>query len=234
MAGGWAFPAAWPVPLDPGLRDLRALRLGSSFGALGFAAINAVFVYFGFLRVAGGGGSFGLALTLLFFGHMAAAAFAGVGIAFGAGAGMRHVRLGASLAMAFPVAGLVLGFAAPALLVVLLGEAPSPSWWNVYVAFLPGSLLVGAHVALLEAARPARGEPFRPLFLLVPAIAGALGPVVSMLALFYSFRFGSAAGLGLALSAAGFACDAALFLWAAGEGRRRQTGPWPMGPQSLP
>ncbi len=216
MTGGGVPPPWWVLP-DRGLRDLRALRLGAVCGVLGFAGMDAILLY-----LALGGGNYAVGLILAFIGLPVAAVCGAVGIALGVGAGIRHTRPGTGAGLTFPIAGLALAFAGPGVVIMSFGRAPVPSWWATYLVLLPLALLAGAHLALLEPASAARGDRFRPLRLLVPAIVGSAGPLGWMLVVTRSVVF---EWPGVALSILGFACDMALVAWAAREGRQRAAYP---------
>ena len=223
VAGGFPEPVAPPARRRArrDLRDEESLRLGCLAAILGTAFINAIYVYGLLLRATRGTGSSGTGITLVVCGSIAAVVFASIAFVVSGAAAWRHVRWGNWTGIVVFVAGLLVAFLTPAALVVALGQASSVFWWAAYLAFLPASLLLGAQAAHLEPARGVEGWLVRPLLLAGPAIVGAVGPVVSMLALFFSFRFESATGAGLALSGMGLGFNAAIALEGTAERRRR-------------
>ncbi len=225
-----ARPASWPAPPDPGLRDLRSLRQGALYGALGYATLIAAYAAFAVQRATGVLRELGVFLSLVWTANLiAGAVFASVALAIGVAAGVRRVPHRDAATLALALGDLAVAFAAPAALLVLAGRALSPYWWFYYLLFLPPALLAGAHIALLEPARTARGGGFRPILLLIPAAVGSLGPTVFLLTAYFTRPFDAVDALVLALSVLGFACDGVLVAAAGGEARRRTAAgsAWP-------
>jgi len=218
-----------PASVDLENRDLGSLRLGGWSGLLGLAALGAFPTYRALIRVAPGTATFGVYIGVLIGGYVVAVVFATIGIIVGTAAGRRHSQSGEPAGWGVPAVGILLAFVAPEILVFGVGLASRGEEWALFVSLLPGGLVIGAHVSLLEAAHAFQGWTARPVWLVLPAIAGAVGTVVSVLVLYRSIGYPTAEGMGLGLIGMGLAFDTALLMWAERE-RRRGSAPWPASP----
>ena len=208
---------------------MESLRLGAWSGLLGLTALGTFPAYRALIRVASGSGNFGVYVGSLVGGYVVAVVFATIGITVAVAAGRRHSRSGEPAGWGLPAVGILFAFVAPEIVVFGLGLASRGEEWTLFVSLLPGCLVIGAHISLLEAAHAVRGWRARPVWLVLPAIAGAVGPLVSVLVLYQSIGYPIAEGMGLALIGMGLAFDAALVMWANRE-RRHGFVPPPASP----
>ncbi len=145
------------------LNRIRSLRLAALLVALPFA-------WFGSLASLDLLGRF--ALLVVYYGGIGAVALAALALAVATRQLIRR-PLGWSLALA--ISGLITVGALPAAVVTIRGQWPNPSWYVLYLTFLPTSTLVGAHLGMLGLSVRRASWP-----LVAPSALGLAGAIFSV------------------------------------------------------
>lgn len=99
----------------------------------------------------------------------------------------------------------------PFSMVLLLGEAGSPFWYVVYIAFFPGGLLISAHIGLALAAGVSTAASRTPLYIGLIALTGSVGSLVLTTSVLY-LQNALSHPFGLGLLALGLIADLLLLV----------------------
>ena len=194
------------------LRAPAAVRVVSILCALAIGLqlavpVTAWTVGFGALRA--------FLLVLLLFALPTTYLVAGTLAAIGIGRFARHVLLTRRERKGLaPVillgAGLAVAFGAPFGWVVALGQTGSLFWYLVYAAFLPGSLVAGAQIALLGSTVATRSPWWASLLAGVAVLPVAVGAPLLVYALLWGFVPEVVRLAGVLLASVGLGLDAAI------------------------
>lgn len=101
----------------------------------------------------------------------------------------------------------------PALFVWILGESGSAYWYLVYLFFLPGGLLVAAHMSLFGASLRWKDLSLVPITLSVPALTASTASPLLSVSVFYEWLVPNTEVPGTAASLVALGLDLALLGW---------------------